>query len=121
MASIPSILLKEANACHHIRGRVRRDAQRAPLVHDGEVVGFVTERSTMWGTRLGPIYVMPKHRRRGLLRAFYASRPHDLFVAFVADDNEASREAHKRCGFVNWRRGNGGWFMRRGPTGPVQT
>lgn len=115
MSTIPVDIIRAANATWETRGNARRAAFREPLVCDGQVVGFVTPHETSWGWRLGPIFVLPEYRRRGLALAAYQRRAHLSMVAFVADDNPASAVLHRRAGFRLWRRGNGGWFVRREP------
>lgn len=110
---IPVEIIRLANATWETRGHARPRDHREPLMLDGRVVGFVTPREEAWGWRHGPIFVLPAYRRRGLVLAYYASHPERRCVAFVADDNQASRALHTRAGFTNWRRGNGGWFMVR--------
>lgn len=110
---IPPHLIDDANACWFTRGRARRGDHRVALVVDGRVVGFVTPHETRWGWRLGPIYIDPEARGRGLLAAVYEHYRDRPLVAFVADDNPASQVAHERAGFARWKRGNGGWFLRR--------
>jgi len=110
---IPESLLREANAASETRGRVRRDAYREPIVCDGRVVGFLTPHETAWGWRLGPIYVLPEYRRRGLALAAYNRFRDRTVIVFVSDKNIVSRAFVERAGFVPWRPGNGGWFMRR--------
>lgn len=95
------------------RGPACVDGPREPLLADGTVVGFVTPHETRRGWRLGPIFVLPAYRRRGLALAAYEARRHLSMVAFVADGNVASMALHERAGFARWRRGNGGWHMRR--------
>jgi GNAT superfamily N-acetyltransferase len=99
-----------------LRGRVFMcSTRREAIVCDDRVVGFVTPRRTKVGWRHGPIYVLPEFRGRGLVAAYYATHPERDCVAFVRDTNKPSRSAHERAGFKNWRRGPGGWFMRREP------
>ena len=110
---IPGSILREANATWETRGLARANGGHEPLYASGVVAGFVTPHETAWGWRHGPIFVLPVYRRRGLVLAYYAAHPERECVAFVADDNEASRALHERAGFVHWRRGNGGTFVRR--------
>lgn len=110
---VPGAILQEANASWEIIGRVRADAWREPLRADGAIVGFVSPHETAWGWRHGPMFVLPAYRRRGLVLAYYAAHAERRCVAFVADLNTASRAMHSRAGFVHWRRGNGGAFVRR--------
>jgi len=113
---IPAEIIRAANRERETRGNAKRDAAREPLECDGQVVGFVTPHETPWGWRLGPIFVLPAYRRRGLVVAAYEARRHLAMVAFVADTNKASAALHARVGFQRWKRGNGGWFMRREAT-----
>lgn len=112
---IPLEILREANAAPETRGRARRDAYREPITCDGEVVGFYSPHETAWGWRLGPVYVRPEYRRRGLALAAYNKFRDRAVVVFVADTNAASLAFVTRAGFVRWKPGNGGWFMRREP------
>jgi len=113
---IPEEIVRAAMAEPGLRGRVFLcSTRREALVCDGQVVGFVTPHETATGWRHGPIYVMPAFRKRGLVEAYYAAHPERLCVAFIQDANKASRRAHERAGFVNWKRGPKGWYMRREP------
>lgn len=114
--TIPPEMLREANRAWEIRGFVRRSAQRDPLVCGGVVAGFVTPHWHRWGWRLGPIWVAPAFRGLGLVVSAYERYRDRVCVAFVADANVASARCHERAGFVRWRRGNAGWFMRREPS-----
>lgn len=115
MVEIPADMLKRANACEWIRGRVFPDAAREPIVHDGEVVGFVSPHQGRHGFRLGPIWIEPEHRGKGLAAkvvAAYADKHPDL-CHWLADRNEATLRMHLSIGFRLWRRGSrGGWYRR---------
>lgn len=112
---IPLDVIRTANATWETRGRARaHDPRHQPLLCESSVAGFITPHETSWGWRLGPIFVMPEFRRRGLVLLAYEERRGLTMVAFVADDNEASTALHARAGFTRWRRGNGGFFVRRG-------
>ena len=91
-----------------------RDLRKlAPIHCDGEVVGFYhPSRSCAYGRRLGPLFVLPEYRRRGLMRAVYEAESGPL-VAFVLDNNPASLALHLSCGFRHWRRGPKGSWLRR--------
>lgn len=121
VGEVPEAIVREAMKDPALNGRVfLRSKRREPLMCDGAIVGFVCPHEERDGWRHGPIFVMPEFRGRGLVEAYYASHPERLCVAFVADANEASRKMHERAGFVNWRRGPKGWYMRREPlTGAV--
>lgn len=111
---VPESVVRAAMAEPALRGRVFLcSTRREALVCEGEIVGFVCPHETKTGWRHGPIFVLPAYRRRKLVEAYYAAHPERTCVAFVADDNAASRGMHKRAGFVDWRRGPRGWFMRR--------
>lgn len=109
-------IVRAAMAEPGLRGRVFLcSTRREALVCDEQVVGFVTPHETKQGWRHGPIFVLPGFRRRGLVEAYYAAHPERLCVAFIQDTNRGSRKMHERAGFVNWKRGPGGWYMRREP------
>lgn len=92
-----------------------RDTRRVALTsEDGAVVGFATPRPTKSGWRAGPVYVLPEHRGRGALARFYTAHSGRTWVAFVPDRCTASQKAHERAGFVFWKRGRGGVWLRRG-------
>jgi RimJ/RimL family protein N-acetyltransferase len=112
---VDDTLLRLARQEPELRGRVFRVSHRDALTLDGLVVGFVTPHLTAWGWRHGPIFVLPSARRHGLVVGYYAAHPERQCVAFVADTNHASRRMHERAGFVLWRRGSRGWFVRREP------
>lgn len=119
--SIPEAIVRAAMAEPALRGRVFLcSTRRVPLFADGQVVGFVCPHETKDGWRHGPIFVMPGFRKRGLVEAFYAAHPQRVCIAFVADDNEASRRMHARAGFVNWKRHSKGWYMRREAIAPAE-
>lgn len=112
--TVPEEIVRAAMAEPGLRGRVLLcSTRREPLVCDGQVAGFVTPHETKLGWRHGPIYVLPAYRRRGLVEAYYAAHPERTCVAFVPDDNKASRRTHERAGFADWRRGVKGSYMRR--------
>lgn len=111
---IPLELVRAARLEPSLRGRVHLcSTRREALVCDGAIVGFVTPHEMPTGWRHGPIYVAPGYRKRGLVRAYYDAHPERVCVAFIADGNRSSRAAHVAAGFVDWRRGPRGWFMRR--------
>jgi len=115
MNSIPPDLLREANREHWTRGVVRpSDAAvgRVAIVDGGAVVGFYTPGRAFGAARIGPVYVRPQWRRRGLVLAVYASIGGPM-VACIEDGNEASRRLHARAGFAEWRRYARGWWWRR--------
>jgi len=122
---IPDSLLREANATRELQNCVHRKEHREPFVVDGVVVGFYTPHQTRlkwrWATKhewpyaweLGPAYVQPAYRRRGLLLSIfnlYWDRP---MIGFSADDNEASIGIHKAAGFHRWKRHRTGYFYAR--------
>ena len=63
--------------------------------------------------RVGPIYVLPEFRGRGLARQAYNWADGVPLVAYVHDGNLASARLHVRCGFVTWYRRPGGTYWRR--------
>lgn len=117
-SGVPLELVRDAMRDPALKGRVFLcSKRREPLLADGKVVGFVTPHQTPMGWRHGPIYVAPGYRRRGLVPAYYAAHPERLCIAFVADGNLASRRMHLAAGFVDWKRGSKGQFMKREPVG----
>lgn len=111
---IPIAIVRAAMKEPGLAGRViLRSKRREPLIADGQVVGFVTPHQVGDHWRHGPIFVLPGHRSLGLVRAYYDAHPERVCIAFVADENESSRRMHVAAGFVEWRRGKGGTFLRR--------
>lgn len=110
-------MLLAANKEPAIAGRVRpRDLRvhREPILCEGAVVGFYTPHVAANGRRrLGPIYIAPEYRGRGLLTAVYRAIEGPMMAA-VLDTNEDSVRLHERAGFVRWRRFARGWYWRRG-------
>lgn len=116
VSEIPEEIVRAAMAEPGLRGRVFLcSKRREALVCDGQVVGFISPHETAMGWRHGPIFVLPAYRGRGLVEAYYAAHPERLCVAFIPDANKASRKIHERAGFVEWRRGPKGSYMRRAP------
>ena len=111
---IPAALLRAANRDHGTRGRVRRGALRVAILCDGVAVGFYTPHRTADGRRgrIGPVYVLPQYRGRGLVIAVYASIPGPM-LACIEDGNTASERLHERAGFVRARRYSHGWYWTR--------
>lgn len=113
---IPEEIVRAAMAEPLLRGRVFLvSKRRVPLTCEGKVVGFVCPHETKDGWRHGPIFVLPAYRKKGLVQAYYAAHPERRCVAFVQDVNKESRRMHEQAGFKEWKRGHGGWFMRREP------
>lgn len=113
---VPEEIVRAAMAEPGLKGRVFLcSKRREPLMCDGQAVGFVTPHETPQGWRHGPIFVLPAFRKRGLVESYYAAHPERLCVAFIQDVNVESRRSHERAGFVNWKKGTGGWYMRREP------
>lgn len=107
-------MLRDANRDHGTRGMVRRSAVRMAIVCDGETVGFFTPHRAKNGRlRIGPVYIVPSHRGRGLVVAVYATIAGPM-MACVADDNPSSQRMHERAGFVRSRRYSHGWWWTRG-------
>ena len=113
VTKIPREMLREANRDHGTRGRVRLSAVRVPVVCDGRVTGFYTPHTAACGSkRIGPVYIRPEYRGRGLALAVYASISGPM-LACIEDSNEASIRLHERAGFVRWKRYSHGWYWRR--------
>lgn len=75
-------------------------------------VGFYHPHDCVHGRRIGPLFVMPEHRGRGIARGVYASIKGPL-VACVRDDNAPSIRLHEAAGFERWRRYASGWWWIR--------
>jgi len=102
-AQIPTDLLRKADEDPDISGYVYpdEDRYRHPILsEEGAVVGFMTPRQEKGKWRTGAIYVDPEHRNKG-----YASRAiTDFFadkagMAYIDDDNAASKQAFHKAGF----------------------
>lgn len=114
---IPQEIIKAARAEYQCRGRVRGRDERKPLVFDGEVVGFFTPHVDGRGwNRMGPVFVLPEYRRKGVCVALYRREgaTKDLHI-FVAGDNPAGKQAAEKAGFVFLHGGAAGgcWMLRR--------
>ncbi|HEX6940906.1 MAG TPA: GNAT family N-acetyltransferase [Longimicrobiales bacterium] len=116
VTAIPYELLLEANREHFTRGRVRPNdwnVRRVPILWQGTVVGFYTpHRAANGRMRVGPIYVRPEYRGRGLALGVYRSIEGPM-MACVEDGNVAAERLHLRAGFVRWRRYAHGWYWIR--------
>lgn len=111
---VPRDVIRDAGQEVGMRGRVRaRDPQRHMVTVDGELAAFFTPHSAANGwKRLGPIYVLPQFRGRGLMVQVYATIQGPMLAAIV-DGNHASERLHEKAGFVRWRRFAAGWHWRR--------
>ncbi len=110
---IPRCLLAEANKDPGTVGRVHTGDCRVPIMWDGEVVGFYTPHVAAGGDkRIGPVYVRPEWRGRGLVSMVYESIEGPM-LACVQGINAESIRLHERCGFVRLRRYSHGWYWRR--------
>lgn len=113
-SEIPVEVLRAAGKAHGLEGRVKPDAQRMPIVCDGRVVGFYTPHHAANGrARIGPFFVLPEYRRRGLLLAVYESMRGTPMMAAVRDDMPESTALHERAGFIRIRRFRWGWYWHR--------
>ena len=110
---VPEEIVRAAMAEPGLRGRVFLcSTRRVPLMHGTECVGFVSPHETQSGWRAGPIYIVPGHRGHGHLEAFYRAARDRTWLAFVTTGNTASMRAHKRAGFVHWKRARYGDWLR---------
>lgn len=112
---IPEALLRAANKDRGTRGRVRRaDAERrVPILCDGLVVGFYTPHESASGyKRIGPVYVLPEYRGRGLVTAIYRSIDGPMLACIEAWNIDSER-LHERAGFLPSRRYSHGWYWVR--------
>lgn len=112
-SEIPGYIIKAANRDKPIRGRVRRDAYREPIIEPSscKVVGFVTPHAGRRGYRLGPIFVLPEHRGRGLATAAVLRYRDRGLVHYVPNSSPESDRMHLAAGFDVWyttRRGT--WY-----------
>ena len=111
---IPDELLREANRCLPIRGRVRRDGVARYAIRDdaGDVVGFVCPHEGSRGWRLGPIYVTPSARGRGLARAVVLRFRYLGLTHYVPDTAPESLRMHLAIGFEVVREMKRGTWLR---------
>lgn len=111
---IPDALLREANRCNPIRGRVRRHGVVRYAIRDaaGDVVGFVCPHVGSRGWRLGPIYVTPKARGRGLAAAAVLRFRFLGLVHYVPDTAPESLRMHLSIGFEIVREMKRGTWLR---------
>lgn len=111
---IPVEMLREAGRDPGLVGRIKKDAHRVPILCDGKVVGFYCPHVAKNGRkRIGPIWVSPEYRGRGLVTAIYRSIEGPM-MAVVLDIHTESMRMHERAGFERWHRFARGWFLRRG-------
>lgn len=108
---IPDEVMRVARAEYQVV--LNRVTELTPIRHHGKVVGFYRPHMAGNGTmRIGPIFVLPKYRRLGLVRRVYA-RISGPLIACVRDDNPNSIALHERAGFARWKRYAHGWWWRR--------
>lgn len=111
---IPAHVLSAARREPFISLRRKDEPHRRPILCEGEVVGFCHPHETPRGFRLGPIFVMPTFRGRGLTRAAYAEHAKDRrCIAYIHYGNVGSEKAHAAAGFVKSIEGRGGWTWVR--------
>lgn len=112
-AEIPAEILAAANRDRGTRGRVKRDAERVAIWCDGRIVDFYTPHTAATGERrIGPVYVLPEFRGRGLVAEVYRNTRGPM-LACVEDGNIQSERLHERAGFRRLRRYSHGWYWRR--------
>lgn len=114
---IPLDMLKEANREHGTRGRVRPadpSVHRVAIWCDGQVAGFYCPHFAKNGRlRLGPLYIAPAYRRRGLALWVYDGYAGTPMLAAVEDGNLASMRLHNRARFTKSHRYSAGWYYVR--------
>lgn len=111
---IPPDMIAFARKEPFIHLRKKDDHLRRAILSGGEVAGFCHPHMTPNGFRLGPIFVAPEYRGRGLTRAAYEQYARGRrCIAYIHDGNVGSEKAHIAAGFVKWRRGRGGWTWVR--------
>lgn len=114
---IPEAVIAAARKESFIHLRGKDEPLRTPIVLDGVVVGFCHPHQAVGGYRLGPIFVMPEARGKGLTRAAYEQHAKGRrCVAYIHDGNLGSEKAHIAAGFVKQRKGKGGWTWVRKAT-----
>jgi len=114
---IPDDVVAAARKEPHIHLRGKDAHLRRPIVCEGRVVGFCHPHDTPHGYRLGPIFVLPAYRGRGLTRAAYEEHAKGLHcVAYIHHGNVGSEKAHVAAGFVKLRASKGGWTWVRWAT-----
>jgi RimJ/RimL family protein N-acetyltransferase len=92
------------------------ELEKHPILSDrGDVVGFFCPHSAGRGRwRVGPIYVHPSHRGRGLAAQAYSWADGVPLVAYTHVDNKASARVHEKLGFVRWyTTRSGGQYWKR--------
>lgn len=81
---------------------LRKTDQMILIMEGRQLVGFAMPRLESGFYRVGPIYVDPAHRSKGVARdfikSFYASRNGR---AYIDPTNAPSRKAFEHAGFVN--------------------
>jgi GNAT superfamily N-acetyltransferase len=111
---IPTEVLQLARKDRWLKGYVKADAHREPVLLDGVVVGFYTPHIDRNGClQLGPVFVLPEHRGKGLVTAIYRAAPEPL-VACVEIGNVESERMVERAGLRRWRRYQRVWHWRKG-------
>ena len=107
---IPAEVIKAARSEYQVTDAPPEELR--PICLGKRVVGFYRPRMTHRGRSLGPIFVLPEYRRRGLALAVYRKEQGPL-IACVRDDNPASAALHRRAGFHRWFRYAAGWWWKR--------
>jgi superfamily II DNA or RNA helicase/RimJ/RimL family protein N-acetyltransferase len=103
-AAVPDEVLQAAQDDPAIKGTVLKagGAYRAPIYADDDIVGFFTPRQEGEVWRLGPVFVMPSSRGKGLassaVREFMDGRKGR---AEIDGDNGASQRLFEASGFVH--------------------
>lgn len=121
-AEVPASVLKAAHDDPAIEGTVLKagGAYRAPIYDGDEIVGFFTPRQEGEHWRLGPIYVQPESRGRGLaaaaVRSFMQGR---VGRAEIDADNTSSQRLFEAAGFVPM--GDGSWVKEASAKGHLAT
>jgi hypothetical protein len=110
---VPKRVIAEAMRDPFIAGFFGLPGRLEPIAHDGEVVGFYRPHVGIYGRQIGPIFVMPTHRKHGLALAVYNSIDGQLY-ARIDEENVASVRLHERAMFTRWkRRGRRAWYWKR--------
>lgn len=114
---IPEDVIRAARAVGVLNLVRRKDEPlRRAITCEGRVVGFCHPHETKRGFRLGPLFVLPDYRSRGLLREAYATHAAGKrCIAFIHTWNERSARAHAAAGFVLWKQQRAGSLWLRTP------
>lgn len=100
---IPQDLLNDADNDKELSGYVHPENEslnRLAIIHNNEMVGFMTPRKEGEFYRTGAIYIKPEHRSKGLgtaaIKEFFKDKQGKTLIS---DKNPASLKAYLNAGF----------------------